>query len=114
MPLLDSSVIPVGPGKLDRETGSACGPCPLLGPVPDIISAFLLLGVRQGRKHKDWSRAEWMGWGREWLMNELASSSGAQQPGTGKEVIVGGGAAHKIFTYPQPGLWAPCLGWGRS
>uniref|UniRef100_A0A8C0CGT1 Uncharacterized protein n=1 Tax=Balaenoptera musculus TaxID=9771 RepID=A0A8C0CGT1_BALMU len=44
MPLLDSSVIPAGPGKLDRETGSACGPCPLLGPVPDIISAFLLLG----------------------------------------------------------------------
>lgn len=53
MPLLDSAVIPTGPGGLHRDLGRvACGPSPLSGPVLCVISAFLLPRVSQGGSTK--------------------------------------------------------------
>lgn len=53
MPLLDSAVIPTGPGGLHRDPGrAACGPSTLSGPVLSVTSAFLLPGVSQGGSTK--------------------------------------------------------------
>lgn len=82
VPLLDFSVIPHRAWETGQRTGgggggggevSVCRPSSLLGPALDVTSAFLMPGVRQKRKHTDSPRAEWMGWGREPLMDELAS-----------------------------------------